>query len=118
MPKKEIIHFGDQDVVALPMTLGQIEEIIPILAEVGDAPQVRLSSLLKVLQVALEPDNEGFDIRKVRASPADIVAAVDTVLKLSGLRQGEARAPVISTSPATSAPSLSAAATPPSKPGD
>lgn len=117
MPKKEIIHFGEDDFTVLPMTLGQIEEVLPLLQDMKPGIGSQLPGLMSILQIALAPDNPGFDPRKVRATLSELAAAVKTILSMSGLTQGEAPAPVNSTSPTSSAPSPSAATTRPRKPG-
>lgn len=86
-----IILAGESRAVRAP-TLDQIQDMLPALEGLsGGTTADRLKSARRVVSIALEMEDA--ELGKLRASVAELVAAVPVILKLAGLQPGEAHAP-------------------------
>ena len=88
------ISIGNSSFPFRPLTLGQIEAIIPIVGQIEEArttnmPSHIISMALDLIHVALlrlSPSLTKEELRDIEASPNELMQAVTEILKESGLQ--------------------------------
>ena len=88
------ITIGNSSFPFRPLTLGQIEAIMPIVGQLDEAQSLKSPSLIigmaiDLILVSLQrltPHLTREEIRDIEASPAELMRAVTDILKESGLQ--------------------------------
>jgi hypothetical protein len=88
------ITIGNSSFPFRPLTIGQIEAIMPIVGRIEDARRDNVASaiiamaldLIHVALVRLSPALTKEELREIEASPSDLMQAVTAILKESGLQ--------------------------------
>lgn len=91
MRNRITIRLGAHDYSVPHLNLGEIEEVHEALADETLSPLKRSYALLAIAFKRAEP--ELGDVRAVEASPIEVRAAIDSVLKHSGLQATEGADP-------------------------
>lgn len=88
------IVIGNSSFPFRPLTLGQIEAIMPIInrieeAKITNTPSLIIGMAIDLIHVALvrlSPALTRDELREIEASPSDLMNAVSDILKESGLQ--------------------------------
>ena len=88
------ITIGNSSFPFRPLTLGQIEAIMPIVsrieeAKIANTPSLIIGMAVDLIHVALmrlSPALTRDELREIEASPSDLMNAVSDILKESGLQ--------------------------------
>jgi hypothetical protein len=83
------ITLGGRRFALRPLTLGQLRSVLPAFARAaGLANEEAIDAAIDIIAAALERDHPAFDrdaLLGIEMRPAELIAAVDTIARLSGL---------------------------------
>ncbi|HVA15460.1 MAG TPA: hypothetical protein VNF99_19585 [Stellaceae bacterium] len=88
------ITLGGRSYILRPLTLGQLRSVLPAFARAaGLAQEDAIDAAIDILAAALTRDHPALDrdaLLGIEMRPAELVAAVDAIARLSGLVEGGA----------------------------
>ena len=91
------ITLGGRRFALRPLTLGQLRRVLPAFARAaGLANEEAIDAAIDVLAAALERDHAAMNrevLLGIELTPAELIAAVDAIARLSGLVAEEGGAP-------------------------
>jgi hypothetical protein len=90
------VTLGDFAFTAHKFNLGETEEIVELQDGMGSATtRVRLSAMRGIVLIAAQRDNPDLtdeDMRKIEATPNELIQAVNAILRLNGYAKEVGRA--------------------------
>lgn len=81
------VKIGGREFKLDPMTFGQIERVVPLVARLSGAGTERVAILLDIMQIMISEAYPAVDIRKLPFDRDGLQNAYDEVLSISGLVQ-------------------------------